>query len=38
MNFNDGEAVAENQIKLNGFDLEIWNDFLGYPTYFKKTI
>ena len=36
MNFKDGEAAAENEIKLNGFDLELWNDFLENPEDFKK--
>ena len=36
MSFKDGEEVAENEIKLNGFDLELWNDFLENPEDFKK--
>ena len=36
MSFKDGEAKAENEIKLNGFDLELWNDFLENPEDFKK--
>ena len=38
MSFKDAEKVTEDEIKINRFDLEIWNDFLGYPTDFKKTI
>ena len=36
MSFKDGEKSAENEIKLNGFDLELWNDFLENPEDFKK--
>ena len=36
MSFKDGEAVAENEIKLNRFDLELWNYFLENPEDFKK--
>ena len=36
MSFKDGEEAAENEIKLNGFDLELWNDFLENPEDFKK--
>ena len=36
MSFKDEEALAENEIKLNRFDLELWNDFLENPEDFKK--
>lgn len=36
MSFKDGEAVAENEIKLHRFDLELWNDFLGNSEDLKK--
>ena len=36
MSFKDGEAAAENEIKINGFDLELWNGFLENPKDFKK--
>ena len=36
MSFKDWEAATENEIKLNGFDLEIWNDFLENPKDFRK--
>ena len=36
MSFKDGEEAAENEIKLNGFDLELWNDFIENPEDFKK--
>jgi hypothetical protein len=36
MSFKDGEPVAENEIKLNRFDLEIWNNFLENPEDFKN--
>jgi hypothetical protein len=36
MSFKDGEALAENEIKLNRFDLEFWNNFLENPENFKK--
>ena len=36
MNFKDGEALAENEIKLNRFDLELWSDFLENQKSFKK--
>ena len=28
MNFKDKEDKIENQIKLNKFDLDLWNNFL----------
>ena len=36
MSFKDGEKSAENEIKLNRFDLELWNKFLKNPEDFKK--
>ena len=36
MSFEDGEKAAEDEIEINGFDLELWNDFLYNPTDFKK--
>ncbi len=36
MSFKDGESLAENKIKLNRFDLELWNDFLKNLEDFKN--
>ncbi|MDC0457105.1 hypothetical protein OAM56_04220 [Alphaproteobacteria bacterium] len=36
MSFKDGESLAENKIKLNRFDLELWNDFLKNLEDFKE--
>ena len=36
MSFKDGKDTDENEIKLNGFDLGLWNDFLENPEDFKK--
>jgi hypothetical protein len=36
MSFKDGVAAVENEIKLNVFDLELWNDFLKNTEDFKK--
>lgn len=36
MSFKDGEALAENEIKLNRFDFGLWNDFLENLEDFKK--
>ena len=36
MSFKDGEGAVENEIKLNVFDLELWNDFLKNTEDFKK--
>ena len=36
MSLKDEEALAENEIKLNRFDLELWNDFLENPKDFEK--
>ena len=36
MSFEDGEKAAEDEIKINGFDLKLWNDFLYNPADFKN--
>ena len=36
MNFKDGEEAAEKEIKENGFDINLWNEFLENPDDFNK--
>ena len=36
MNFKEGEKAAEKEIKENGFDIDLWNDFLENPDDFNK--
>ena len=36
MSFEDGEKAAEDEIESNGFDLELWNDFLYNSADFKN--
>jgi hypothetical protein len=33
MNFKDKEETIKNQIKLNRFELDLWNDFLENPKH-----
>ena len=34
--FLDGEKAAKKEIKLHGFDLELWDEFLEHPEDFKQ--
>ena len=36
MNFKEGEEAAEKEIKENGFNIDLWNDFLENPDDFDK--
>ena len=36
MTFSDGENEAKEEIKINGFDLELWNEFLEHPEDFEQ--
>ena len=36
MNFKDGENEAAKEINENGFDIDLWNDFLENPQDFRK--
>ena len=36
MTFKEGEKAAENEIKANGFDIDLWNEFLENPDDFNK--
>ena len=36
MNFKEGEKAAEKEIKENGFDTDLWNDFLENLDDFNK--
>ena len=36
MIFKEGKKVAEDEIKLNGFNLDLWNHFLENPRDPKK--
>ena len=36
MTFLDGESAAKEEIKIYGFNLELWNNFLEHPEDFKK--
>ena len=36
MSFKEGETAAEKEIKENGFDIDLWNDFLENPDDFNK--
>ena len=36
MTFLDGESAAKEEIKIHGFNLELWNNFLEHPEDFKN--
>ena len=36
MSYKKGEEAAENEIKQNGFDIDLWNEFLENPNDFNK--
>ena len=36
MNFKDGEEAGEKEIKENGFDINLWSEFLENPDDFNK--